>query len=531
MAIVQISRIQHRRGKADSGTGLPQLASGELGWAIDRQKLYIGNGSVSEGAPFVGNTEILTAGTDIFALADQYKYKPLNSLWNGEVPFARDLQSKLDDVVSVFDFGATGDGTDQTAAIQSAIDKLYKSTEVSNRVVLWFPAGEYTISSTLQVPPYATLRGAGKNKTILNANNCDLFQTIHYDPNDPDVLIINQASQAQYIEISEMTLTSNSKNTVLSAQSCKFSVFKDLRFEGTWASGDAEETWFESKAICLDSFSNDVISRNNIFSNIEVDGFFYAVYSDYDIMYNTFSNMNLITVGRGVAFGEGTTLGSGAQQYGPRYNTVEESIFDRIDTQGINIAAGEYNVSKSNQFLNVGNFGNPAVTSDSTAIITFASHTNTSTLDFFERLNTTSNLVSLGVVYPAEVEGRKFLEVANLNEVSIGPGTGLTLLHFPIVERGTIFIDYVYTESANDSVKEGTIEIISNIATEEITVTDVFNFVGNQSFVDDLTFTAIYEDNNSDLSPDTITMLATNTIPGVNVNNDNFLYRIRVKSN
>jgi hypothetical protein len=55
--VVQISRIQIRRGIA---TDLPQLAAGELGWAIDEQKLYIGNGTVADGAPAVGNTEVLT---------------------------------------------------------------------------------------------------------------------------------------------------------------------------------------------------------------------------------------------------------------------------------------------------------------------------------------------------------------------------------------------------------------------------------------------------------------------------------------
>ena len=56
MPIVQISRIQHRRGKK---TDLPQLAAGELGWSIDDQRLYIGNGTVADGAPAIGNTEIL----------------------------------------------------------------------------------------------------------------------------------------------------------------------------------------------------------------------------------------------------------------------------------------------------------------------------------------------------------------------------------------------------------------------------------------------------------------------------------------
>ena len=60
MAVVQISRIQVRRGKANSGTGIPQLASGELAWALDTQELYIGNGAVAEGSPAVGNTKVLT---------------------------------------------------------------------------------------------------------------------------------------------------------------------------------------------------------------------------------------------------------------------------------------------------------------------------------------------------------------------------------------------------------------------------------------------------------------------------------------
>lgn len=57
MAIVQISKIQHRRGLSEN---LPQLSSAELGWSIDTQELWIGNGTLAEGAPEVGNTRILT---------------------------------------------------------------------------------------------------------------------------------------------------------------------------------------------------------------------------------------------------------------------------------------------------------------------------------------------------------------------------------------------------------------------------------------------------------------------------------------
>ena len=74
MAVVQISRIQVRRGQKNAGSGLPQLASGEFGWAIDTRELYIGNGSVAEGAPAVGNTKIITQHDDLFTLADSYTY-------------------------------------------------------------------------------------------------------------------------------------------------------------------------------------------------------------------------------------------------------------------------------------------------------------------------------------------------------------------------------------------------------------------------------------------------------------------------
>jgi hypothetical protein len=57
VAVIQISRIQHRRGLQSD---LPNLASAELGWSVDTRKLYIGNGTIEEGAPSLGRTEVLT---------------------------------------------------------------------------------------------------------------------------------------------------------------------------------------------------------------------------------------------------------------------------------------------------------------------------------------------------------------------------------------------------------------------------------------------------------------------------------------
>lgn len=64
MAIVQISRITNRKGLQEN---LPQLAGAELGWSIDERRLYIGNGTLEEGAPVIGNTEILTEFSELVA--------------------------------------------------------------------------------------------------------------------------------------------------------------------------------------------------------------------------------------------------------------------------------------------------------------------------------------------------------------------------------------------------------------------------------------------------------------------------------
>ena len=189
MAVVQISRIQVRRGRINSGTGLPQLASGEMAWAIDSQELYIGNGAVSEGSPAVGNTKVLTQ-KDLetqFNILNTIKhiYRATDpSIATGPTannPTTRVLQNKLDDVVSAYDFGVTGNGVaDDTIALQRAIDQLFlnpttKSSGTSviakqTRVTLVLQAGVYNISSTLYVPAYASIAGAGADKTFIYYN-------------------------------------------------------------------------------------------------------------------------------------------------------------------------------------------------------------------------------------------------------------------------------------------------------------------------------------------------------------------------
>lgn len=72
MAIIQYTQINNRSGLQRD---LPQLSTAELGWSIDSRRLFIGNGTLEEGAPEIGDTEILTEYSDIFAMAGAYTYK------------------------------------------------------------------------------------------------------------------------------------------------------------------------------------------------------------------------------------------------------------------------------------------------------------------------------------------------------------------------------------------------------------------------------------------------------------------------
>jgi len=174
VAILQISRITQRKGILDD---LPQpLAGAEFGWAVDQRRLFIGNGELAEGAPTVGNTEILTEFSDVLALAGAYTYSGLaatgyeaqTGTTSGD-PVTQSLQDWMDQFASVKDFGATGDGlTDDTAAINRALYQLYcRQTNTQVRRSLFFPAGTYLVTDTILIPPYAKLYGEGIESSII----------------------------------------------------------------------------------------------------------------------------------------------------------------------------------------------------------------------------------------------------------------------------------------------------------------------------------------------------------------------------
>ena len=89
----------------------------------------------------------------------------------------RTVESRLKDVVSVKDFGAVGNGTtDDSAAIQAAIDSIEPGSSTPSNGRVYFPAGTYYVASTIRVNGDGVhLIGAGAEATTLKRSDTGTY--------------------------------------------------------------------------------------------------------------------------------------------------------------------------------------------------------------------------------------------------------------------------------------------------------------------------------------------------------------------
>lgn len=325
MAIVQISRIQIRRGLNQD---LPQLASAEMGWSLDTQQLYIGNGTTAEGAPAEGVTEILTQNSNILNLIGLYTYQGAAGGYtvitgpSSSSPVTRTLQEKLDDIADIRDFGAQGDGTtDDTAAINRAIQQVYSgvyndSSSLVRRTIN-FPAGTYKISSTILVPPYAKFVGDGLDNTILLTTNgaVPAIKTMDSQFNGTG------STKAKSVFISDMQFSANVPigdltNALLEVNGCSDGKFQNVKFVGNIGATN-------NLVYVTDTTNN---TRNIIFDNCTFT--------------NGGSGVNVVVGGLGVSSVK-----------------VQNSNFDQLSITGYSISNSVNGFDSVNNFF--GNVANP----------------------------------------------------------------------------------------------------------------------------------------------------------------------------
>ena len=530
MAVVQISRIQIRRGQKNQGSGLPQLASGEFGWAVDSQELYIGNGAVSEGAPAVGNTKVITQHDNIFEFANTYIYKPDSIVQTGPsstTPIARNLQDRLDDTVSIRSFGCIGDGTECSDSFQRAIDQLYLNTNNENensRVTLYVEPGKYVFNKPVYIPPYASIIGAGVDKTIITHSlledrvtlgpvfrTCNGASTIGNPSADSNSTYMNQARN---IKLQGMTIAAIGPYRALRLESVRNSVFKELKLTDSWTIGDVING--SDIGIQLNSFSSVVTCRDNVFEDIDINGFSYAVESHYDITDNMFNRITVDNCGFGVVLGNNMSLGQQGQIDGPTNNIIKNSIFGNgdfgIERNAIWVEIGLRNSSEHNKFYNVGNssggYGTPFYSN-----IRFIAETNKTENDYFERskyLLSNQNFIN-GTVYVPEVEGNVSYNRQG-EEINVSQYTQPTrIFRLPGNTTCIYEIDYWYNSTSVTAKRQGSLTIMVDYANNDVKLVDECEYIGNSGLNENISFSAELSDENTDATLDTLVVKMVNS--------------------
>ena len=494
MAIVQVSRITHRKGLGQP----PQLAGAELGWVIDERRLFIGNGTLDEGAPTLGNTEILTNLSDIFAEQSNYTYQGLAAGYqaitganNSDVVLS--LQDWLDQHASVKDFGATGDGvTDDTEAINRALFQLYcRDVNPQVRRSLFFPAGVYRVTDTIKIPSYARLYGEGANSSsiVIDADATADFVARYADsiqqigPNIGE----NAAIPPTNIEIANMGFQTLSINTnPFLVEDASFCSFTDVSFCGPFvfdqyiqditevAGAAVTGVSFASKAAAntTSTIENDNFLVNNItFMRCEFHRLTTAIISNTNTKGVLVANSRFDTLNRGVVFVNPGTVNPGAQGFrlvGNCFDRVhQEAIFAQVNQQLI--------VSSHNIFYNVGN-GFTSPFTPAVPVIFFASDNNVSIGDVFQRTDIDAEIqprIQMGVARSIAITNGKKIQMGSYTRES-GATDVLTpsavdepLFTVDSLDIPAFKMEYTITRSTGDSsefaVKTGTFTVVSSV--------------------------------------------------------------------
>ena len=550
MAVVQISRIQQRRGKKNSATGFPQLASGEIGWAIDTQELFIGNGAVSEGAPFVGNTQILTENVNILDFAEAYQYQRNNAIiQTGPTyfqPVQRTLQERFDERVDIRSFIYDKNverGDDVTEDIQRAIDQLYLNVANRNsdtRVILYFGPGEYFISEELRIPPYCHLMGSGIDSTIIHLTGTGSFGPAvrMVDGNSspgsytPFASMSYTEARPRYITIEKLTIQTEHEDTIVFLDNTDSSFFNEVKFVGTWENGDQPLGSDPSDPVVqcgIYSRSTSGVHRPESvqFNSCIFNKTGFGFYSKSDHNNISFNNCTFYQLFDGIQSGN-----ISESVFGSVNTKVEGSYFDLIDRYGIWIKKGFGNISSNNKYMLVGN-NNEGHASATYPIIRYDSFDNQSSNDFFERNTKLKDQTFFGLIpyySPVKSVGLVSDPTSFIKTLEETPTIPIEFFRFPLHASGTYIVEYViHKYQLGSCVRTGTIHITVDYDGNGYHVEDKYSYKGSTT-VENIEFSASLKDYDNDFLKETLVLLMYNP-PGNGVGTMNYSYRFLTRGN
>ena len=533
MPIVQISRIQHRRGKL---TDLPQLAAGELGWVVDSQKLYIGNGTVADGAPAVGNTQILTAGSTTFSTGTGYTYKgylgdstPI--LTGASADVSRTLQATLDDAISVKAFGAVGDdSTADVAAIQRALDEVYSDTDQDDtraRRIIFFPAGVYRISTAITIPPYAHLVGEGPDKTIIHNTSGSTAVAVTEDDDGQGFGNIGDSSATTptLIQLEGITFKNSGAKAGLSIDNATHVYVRNCKFHGSYASGGADSS--DSKGITVRS-TTALPCSNIVFDQCIFTKFARLVDMSYDVTNVRFLNCDFSLGYYGALLGESMDGSSNGLTKGPRGVQFNSSSWSQIGQQalyvkpaaGADSGTGPRNIISQNNWYaeTIANNWEGVESINEVPVIQFDNDECSSILDFFERTDQRNRTFSDSTSpsnAPPEVQGigistKQIKQLTLTNNTSSATDTGI---YIPGLNDKGVKIVYKINRASTYRVGTFTISAAGEFSSYNDDFEESNGTVG-------VTLTAKGSDGDSTAGADTIRVQYTTTSTGTNATMD-----------
>lgn len=461
MAIVQISRIQQRKGLQ---IDLPQLAGGELGWSVDERRLYIGNGTLAEGAPVIGNTEVLTEFSNILEFDTIYTYKGARAGYdvqtgpNPTQPISQSLQSRLDDFATVTDFGATGDGvTDDTAAINRALFQLYcRQTNPQVRRGLFFPAGVYLVSESILIPPYATLYGEGADASIIKLDIASDVSTLNaYVARTADSLQqfgvnigVGAATPPTDITISNMGFQSLQETDLFLVDQATNIKIDNVGFIGPLSSASIIDPLLRGEIACVRfNSSPNFITTNVTLDTCQLTNMTYGIATGELIRSLRVTNSRFDTLYNGVLLG-----GSGLDSTigGPVGCAILHNHFDDVYEEGIIFDGVINNMTGYNMFFDVANhFGGDSGTPFA-PVIDINRENNVCLGDMFTRSDGAAQTyprIKLNQQQSIAIDNGKSLIMGTLNReaglaVLLGDNTNGTLFSIDTSVAKTFSFDY-----------------------------------------------------------------------------------------
>jgi hypothetical protein len=461
MAIVQVSRITNRKGLAEN---LPQLAGAELGWAIDERRLYIGNGTLQDGAPVIGNTEILTEYSDILLVGGAYTYQGTAAGYTVQTgsssgsPISIPLQSWLDQFASVLSFGAVGDGvTDDTDAINRALFQLYcRESNPQIRRSLFFPAGRYLVTGSINIPPYALLCGEGINSSVivLDATSASQFVAVYSDSLQQTGVNIgnNGATPPVDISISNMGFEADGLADIFLVEDAEQCTFTDVSFSGPLGQLDLT-TAIDSTACVHFSSTASLICNNITFRRCTFGGTTWAFETPNQVQGVLVTESTFDTHYQGVSLGNPSPVNGG-----PTGFRFLGNVFDNIYAEGIIIAAGTgMNASGYNTFYDVGNHFN-GTTSPATSVINFIGQNNVSVGDMFQRTTVyagtypridVNNGINIAFDSASQLQQGTYLRQTGATGSLLNNTADQTILTFNSTAIRAVQIDYTIVRDVN----------------------------------------------------------------------------------